>query len=177
MSVEENRPGSVAATEARQHLHDIHIRPIRSEDWHRLQLFHSRLSETTVHRRFFGAKRELSEPLAHRFTQLDGCNDVALVATTGTRGRIVGVGRYNRLSPTEAEVAFVVEDAYQHYGIGSRLMWRLRETALRNGINRFLAEVLPGNQAMVRLLEKAGKAEVRIVQGILEVKVDLLSIE
>ena len=49
-----------------------------------------------MQRRFFGAKRELSEPLAHRFTQLDGQNDVGLVATTGTRGRIIGVGRYNR---------------------------------------------------------------------------------
>jgi hypothetical protein len=50
---------------------------------------HERLSVETVEQRFHGARRELSERLAHRFTELDGRNDVALVATTGTRGRII----------------------------------------------------------------------------------------
>lgn len=126
-----------------------------------------------MRRRFHGAKRELSEPLAHRLTELDGQNDVAIVATTGTRGRIVGVARFCRMSPTSAEVAFVIEDEYQHLGIGRRLMRRLRATALQNGITEFVAEVLPGNMPMLHLLHEAGPAEVHFDQGVCEVRVEL----
>jgi len=154
-------------------LRNIRFRPIRPDDWHRLQLFHDRLTETTVQLRFHGAKRELSAPLAHRFTQLDGRNDVAIVATTGTRGRIVGVARYFRLDATSAEVAFVVEDVYQGQGIGRRLMQHLAETARRNGISEFVAEVLPGNVPMLRLLQGLGPIRVRHDGGVDEVRVDL----
>lgn len=154
---------------------DIHFRPIRPDDWHRLQLFHNRLSESTVRRRFHASKRALTTPLAHYFTDLDGRDNVAIVATTGTRGRIVGVARYNRISPTCAEVAFVVEDAYQHRGVGSRLMQRLRALALENGITEFVAEVLPGNTPMFRLLHKAGPTRVHARDGECEVYVDLRS--
>jgi RimJ/RimL family protein N-acetyltransferase len=152
---------------------NVRIRPIRPDDWHRLQLFHRRLSEDTVELRFHGAKRELSEPLAHRFTQLDWVNDVAFVATTGTRGRIVGVARYSRISPTTAEVAFVIEDQFQHHGLGHRLMTHLRQAALAEGITEFVAEVLPGNLAMLRLLQEAGDATSRYQQGVVEVHVEL----
>lgn len=154
-------------------LESLHIRPIRADDWHRLQLFHQRLSPSTVERRFHGAKRELTTPLALRFADVDGRNDVAFVATTGTRGRIVGVGRYARVSPTAAEVAFVVEDAFQHHGIGSRLMRRLVDTARENGITEFVAEVLTGNAPMYRLLREAGPIETRGSGGVCEVRVDL----
>jgi len=152
---------------------DVHFRPIRPDDWHRLQLFHLRLSAATVARRFHGAKRELSAPLAHRFTDIDGRDNAAWVATTGTRGRIVGVARYFRLSPTSAEVAFVVEDGYQHWGVGRRLMDRLRGTALEKGITDFVAEVLPTNTGMLRLLRQAGPIEVRREPDAWEVRVDM----
>jgi RimJ/RimL family protein N-acetyltransferase len=155
------------------HRENIRYRAISSADWRRLQRFHRRLSEDTVGLRFHGAKRELSTPLAHRFTDVDGVNDVAIVATTGTRGRIVGVGRYSRLTVDSAEVAFVVEDAYQHHGIGHGLMRRLRDIALANGITRFVAEILPGNTAMVHLIEDAGESHVRFADGVLEATVKL----
>ena len=156
-------------------LHDIHFRPVRPSDWHRLQLFHRRLSDDTVELRFHGAKRDLSTSVAHHFTDLDGKNDFALVATTGTRGRIIGIASYNRVSPTCAEVALVIEDAYQHHGIGRRLMQRLREVALQNGITEFVADVLPTNLAALRLLEVTGSTQSRKGAGEVDVRVDLLN--
>lgn len=152
---------------------NLHFRPIRPDDWRRLQLFHDRLSEATVRRRFHASKRVLTTPLAHYFTDLDGHDNAAILATTGTRGRIVGVARYNRISPTCAEVAFVIEDAYQHHGVGRRLMQRLRALALENGITEFVAEVLPGNTPMFRLLREAGPTRVNVEGGECEVYVDL----
>jgi GNAT superfamily N-acetyltransferase len=143
-----------------RHLRDLHFRSIREDDWTRLQRFHRRLSGTTVALRFHGGKRELSTPLAHYFTQLDGHDRVGLVATTGTRGRIVGVARYERLTASSAEVAFVVEDAYQGHGVGRRLMQRLTIVALENGISEFVADVLTGNIQMMRLLQETGPTTV-----------------
>lgn len=154
-------------------LHSIHFRLIRPEDWHRLQLFHDRLTDTSIQLRFHGAKRELSTPLAHRLTSLDGHDAVAVVATTGTRGRIVGVARYFRIGPSSAEVAFVVEDAYQGRGIGSRLMEHLITEARKNGITELVAEVLPGNRPMLRLLEKTGPVRIDHEGGVCEVRLDL----
>ena len=156
---------------------DVHFRAIRPDDWQGLQRFHARLSPTTVQHRFHGSKRELSIPLAHSFAEVDGVNDAAIVATTGTRGRIIGVARYCRITPTSAEVAFVVEDSYQGKGIGSRLMSHLRELAVANGVKVFVAEVLSDNIPMFRLLEKMGPTRRRYDRGSCEVEVDLTAHE
>jgi GNAT superfamily N-acetyltransferase len=152
---------------------NIHFRSITPDDWRRLQRFHKRLSAGTVQLRFHGAKKDLSEPEAHRFTLLDGKNEVGIVATTGTRGRVIGVARYSRTGPACAEVAFVIEDAYQHHGVGHRLMSRLRQIALENGIEQFIAEVIPGNIPMLRLLREAGPTEIRTSRGECEATVAL----
>ena len=154
---------------------DIHIRTISRDDWKRLQQFHARLSPTTVSLRFHAAKRELTEPLAHRFTEMDGRDEVALVAVEGTGERIVGVARYSRLDLASAEVAFVVEDKYQRHHIGSLLMARLKAAALRNGITKFVAEVIPGNTPMLRLLAEAGPTRCHSARDEYEVTVDLTS--
>ncbi len=135
---------------------EVSIRPIQPCDWRRLQVFHSRLSPETVHARFHAMKRDLTEPLAHRFTTQDGRDLVAVVATMKPDDRIVGVARYSRIDAHTAEVAFVVEDAYQGRGIGTELMRALRRVALRNGVQTFVAEILPDNVRMRALLHASG---------------------
>src|SRR5437588_7966412 len=165
--------GTRTNSSSNHNVHDVHFRAIRPDDWQKLQRFHARLSPTTVQHRFHGSKRELSIPLAHTFTEVDGVNDAAIVATTGTRGRIIGVARYCRVTPTSAEVAFVVEDGYQGRGIGGRLMRHLRDLALANGITVFVADVLTENTSMVHLLEKVGTTRLHYDSGVCEVEVNL----
>jgi RimJ/RimL family protein N-acetyltransferase len=152
---------------------NLRLRSIRPDDWRRLQRFHDRLSPETVQLRFHGAKHHLSEPLSHRFTAVDGEHDAAIVATTGTRGRIVGVARYSTLEPGVAEVAFVVEDRFQHHGLGGRLMRRLMAAARANGIEEFVAEVIPGNVPMLRLLHEAGSVAISSGRGVSTARVRL----
>lgn len=156
-------------------IEDIHCRPIEPGDRTRLQRFHSRLSTPTIEQRFHAAKKDLSEPLARRFTDLDSHHEFAVVATTGTRGRIIGVGRYCRIDDRSAEVAFVVEDSYQRRGIGRRLMRRLRAHAIADGLTEFVAYVLPYNTPMVRLLQATGPTATRWDDTMLEVRTQLLS--
>ncbi len=132
-----------------------HLRPIRAEDAEALVAMHSRLSDDTIYKRFFSPRPQLSQRDIQRFTTVDHVDRVALICTIG--GAMVAVGRYDRGDdPDTAEVAFVVEDRHQGRGIGSVLLEHLAAAGRERGVRRFVADVLPGNRAMVRVFLDAG---------------------
>ena len=133
----------------------VRLRPIGSGDEEPLAAFHAGLSAETVHYRYFGAHPLLSEKELRHLTELDYRERMAFVAET--KGQLVGVVRYDRLeSPDEAEIAFVVTDAYQHRGVGTLLLEHLTAYAREQDIDHLVAEVLPDNAAMIRLVEDSG---------------------
>jgi hypothetical protein len=94
----------------------LYLRPIQLEDEEKLLALFYRLSSHTVYLRFHHILRQMSKEEARRFCTVDYDNDFALVATIVEDGeeKIIAVGRYKRLPRKDAaEVAFVVEDAYQ----------------------------------------------------------------
>ena len=60
------------------------------------------------------------------------------------------------LRPGKAEVAFTVVDQYQGQGIGTELMRHLVAIARDAGLEELVAEVLPDNVPMLKVLEKSG---------------------
>ena len=132
----------------------VHLRPITPDDEDRLRLFHSQLSPETVYYRFFAPYPELTDKDVRRFTHVDHVDRVGLVATVA--GEIVGVGRYDRVSPTDAEIAFTVRDDYQGRGLGSVLLEHLAVAARERGFRRFVADVLPQNRRMTATFSRAG---------------------
>jgi acyl-CoA synthetase (NDP forming)/RimJ/RimL family protein N-acetyltransferase len=131
-----------------------HVRPITPHDGARLRDFHSKLSARTVYYRFFSAYPRLTDRDVTRFTEVDHISRVALVATMAND--IIGVARYDRLNPHEAEVAFVIQDEHQGRGLGSVMLEHLAAAARERGIVRFIAEVLPENTRMLHVFEQAG---------------------
>jgi acetyl coenzyme A synthetase (ADP forming)-like protein len=133
----------------------IHIRPINPVDGSSLVDFHSRLSMETTYYRFFSPHPELTPKELDRFTHVDHHDRVALVAQL--LGRIVAVGRYDRIDETNAaEVAFVVADEHQGRGLGTLLLEQLAAAARERGINRFVADTLPDNRRMIGVFRDAG---------------------
>lgn len=131
------------------------LRPIRGDDAEALAEFHRRLSAETVHRRYFGAHPLLGDDELAHLTELDYRRRMAFVAVA--RGELVGVARYDRLDEaSQAEVAFVVADAYQQRGVGTLLLEHLVAYARDQGIERLVAEVLADNAAMTRLVDDSG---------------------
>ena len=104
-----------------------HLRPIHADDDVRLATFHSQLSAETIYFRFFAPYPELSERDINRFVNVDFHDRVALVATEG--GELIAVARFDRLSPRDAEVAFVVRDDHQSRGLGAVLLEHLAAAA------------------------------------------------
>jgi GNAT superfamily N-acetyltransferase len=132
-----------------------HVRPIRPDDAPRLVAFHQLLSPHSVYLRFFTFHPTLSQAEVERFTTVDYVNRLALVAMAGHR--MIAVGRFDRTpGGTEAEVAFVVADEYQHHGIGSLLLDELARAAWQRGVEVFRAETLAENAAMLDVFRHAG---------------------
>lgn len=86
---------------------------------------------------------------------MDGFDRVALVVELNDE--LIGLGRYERLlDRAQAEVAFVVADAYQHHHIATELLHRLARIARVAGVLQFKAEVLAENATMLSIFREAG---------------------
>jgi acetyl coenzyme A synthetase (ADP forming)-like protein len=135
----------------------VHIRPIRPDDEQRLFEFLRALSESSRVFRFFSAPGDhtLSNE-ARRDAHIDYRHRFGLVATTGPEERIVGHSVYATIHSDVAEAAFAVADEYQGRGLGTILLGHLAETASAQGVQQFVAFVLPGNTAMVRVFRESG---------------------
>ena len=133
-----------------------HIRPIRPDDIEQLRDLHSRLSPESIYFRFFSPIPEVPEPQLHRFAEVDYRDRFALVAELDAK--VVAVVRYDRAitDPSSAEVALVVEDGQQRRGLATVMLEHLAAVARSNGIERFDAETLPDNRAMMDVFRHAG---------------------
>lgn len=157
-----------------------HVRPIRPSDADALQRFHMAQSERSTYLRFFAPMERLSERDLRRFTVVDHIDRVALVAVAqvpdGDRLRedIIGVARFDRTAPHEAEVAFNVSDRRQGQGLGSVLLEHVAAAARERDIERFTADVLPQNGKMLAVFREAGyELKQRVDDGVVLVSVDL----
>ena len=131
-----------------------HIRPMQPEDRELLVDFYSRVSDQSKYYRFFSPMPELSERDLDRFTHVDHRERVALILLVA--GKMIAVGRYDTIRPGYAEVAFLVEDRHQGRGIGQLLLEHLAQAGRERGVEEFVAEVLPDNQAMIHTFKDAG---------------------
>jgi acetyl coenzyme A synthetase (ADP forming)-like protein len=150
----------------------LRLRQPLSADGEGLVQFLSDLSAQSLYFRFHGAAKPQAR-LVEPFLEPDWHEVGALIGTLEADGReqIVALASYSRLrDPTAAEVAFTVADAHQRRGIGTRLLEQLARQAGAAGIERFVAEVMPENRAMIKVFEEAGLQITRVLeQGTIEV--------
>jgi len=145
----------------REHLRDdrpIIIRALRPDDRAEMLAAIGHTSMQSLQRRFFVPKKGFSEREMAFFLNIDFESHVAIVAEIPEDGSpvIAGGGRYIAIQPGQAEIAFVVIDAYQGQGIGTILMRHLAVLARDAGLKELVAEVLPENTAMLKLFKKFG---------------------
>jgi acetate---CoA ligase (ADP-forming) len=132
----------------------LRLRPPVRADVPALTDFFRALSRQSLYNRFHGTL-SVDERLAERVVDPDFVEVGALIGVAD--GRIVALGNWVRLrDPRSAEAAFAVADDVQGLGIGTRLLERLTALAGEAGIERFVAEVLPGNVAMLKVFAGAG---------------------
>lgn len=132
-------------------------RPFEPGDAARVVRMFGRLSPATVHKRFFTVSAKLDGPLLRALVDVDHERHEALVVPVGDE--VVALASYHvrRDDPTVADVAVLVEDGWQHHGLGQRLVRRLGRLAERRGVVAFHADVLPDNQPVVGLIHRTNR--------------------
>ena len=161
----------------------IVIRPIRPDDATRLQASFAQMTPETIYDRFMGYKKTLPDQEARHLASLDYDSQMALVATKRKahgEEMIIGIAQYYVLydNPCSAEFAVVVNDAFQHQGLGTHLMMRLMGYAQAHGINTFLGYAHGENYRLLRLIQRTGlPIERKLNDGTWEIRVQLKGVD
>jgi acetyltransferase len=141
----------------------VTIRPTLPQDAELQRTFFRSLSAEARYRRFMTRLSELPETLVARFTSIDYCGHLALLAEVFDEGgheTMIGEARYvvDERDPTTCEFAIAVADAWQAYGIARALLARLERQAAVSGIRHMVADTLISNRPMQKLAARAGYA-------------------
>lgn len=122
------------------------------------------LSESSLVRRFLTSKDHLTTAdLDQLVGSVDQVDHVALMLFWRRREHdvLIGEGRFIRLpsAPQDAEVAVTIADEAQGMGAARFLTRLLADLALERGVVRFVADLLPYNEAARRLVCSVGEVE------------------
>lgn len=150
------------------------VRPTRTSDTRPMQELFYRLSEEDVQTRFFQKLTSLTDSAAQHLCSVDYEEEMAFAAVVGPpeRERIIAASSYY-LSPATglAEVAYMVDPAWQGAGLGSLLHSQLVDYARRHGARGLRADVLSSNRGMMRVFERGDHSlSVHTDAGVQELK-------
>jgi acetyl coenzyme A synthetase (ADP forming)-like protein len=133
-----------------------------------LVAFFERLSPESLYQRFHGA-RHVDASLVERVLDPDWTDRGALIGVLADKTggeRVIALAEWARLrDPAQAEVAFTVADDFHGRGAATRLLEQLALRAADAGVEAFVAEVLPGNAAMLGVFRDAGFETTRTLSG------------
>ena len=137
----------------------MRLRPLQAEDAPRLLDLCKRLSPSTIRRRFLRSVVRCDPLEAQRLAAVDQVQRVGLVAVPDPADDppIVAVGRFHGDGSEQAELALLVDDAYQHVGLGRLLLSRLVREAVQRRLRVLEGHVLYDNTPMLRLLRTSGQ--------------------
>ena len=134
----------------------VWIRLARPDDADAVVAMHERCSERTRYLRYL---QSVSEWRGLNLRWLSGGHRGATLVAMSEAGVIVGLGHVfpDESSGTRAaEIAVIIQDDYQHRGLGTRLTRHLLELSEHLGIQEVVGTVLAENAGMLRVLELSG---------------------
>jgi RimJ/RimL family protein N-acetyltransferase len=133
---------------------EIVIRPVEPQDAPLLEIGLEHLSAMSRYRRFRTQVDHFSGRELEELTRVDHRTREAVGALDPQSGEGIGIARYVRdpRDPEQAEVTYVIADAWQGRKVGTALLERLAARALAVGIKRITATTLVGNEAARRLI-------------------------
>jgi|SRR5581483_1204482 len=144
---------------------DLEVRPVQADDVDRVRRLFERLSPESIYRRFFTLFPAPPPSVLQHLTVVDHGDHEALAVLDGNE--IVALASWDR--PThaadEAEIAVLVEDAWQHHGLGRALVRMLTGEATRHGIHVLKATVLADNHPARRLATTVGHPDAVVLDG------------
>ncbi|MGM0452832.1 MAG: GNAT family N-acetyltransferase [Thermodesulfobacteriota bacterium] len=141
----------------------VRFRPIKPSDEEEMRRLFYRFSDESVYYRYFTPLKTMPHSKMQEYVNVNYGNVMSIVAVVDEpqKSRIIGEARYVK-DPHRpyGDVAFIVDEDYQGYGIATYMYKMLMRLAKERGLQGFTADVLPANKQMMRVFEK-GDAEVK----------------
>ena len=138
---------------------EVLLRPIKPEDepmW--LEMFQN-FSQESIRYRFFQMLKDTQHELRVRYCNIDYDREVAIVAEIEEEGRkkLLGVTRLI-IEPDgkSGEMAFIVGDKWQNYGLGTKMIDYVLEIAKEMGVEKVYCIMLSDNYRALSLTKKMG---------------------
>jgi GNAT superfamily N-acetyltransferase len=143
----------------------VTVRLVQAADAYALLRMFDRLSPESIYHRFFSPMPKPRRAALLHLAGLDSPHHEAMVAEID--GEIVGVARYDGTpGEDDAEVAVIVDDAWQDRGLGTLLLRRLARVAACRGLVAFRAIVLGENHRALPFMRRLSpEADIRFRDG------------
>lgn len=134
-----------------------HIRPIKPADIALYPEFLARISPDDLRLRFLSPRKNFSDQMLKRLTQLDYDRDMAFVALDQSTGALAGVSRLS-CDPdhTTAEYALLVRTDLQGHGLGWELLRQIVDYAKADRISGIEGIMLTENIRMLAMCREFG---------------------
>jgi len=132
----------------------ISVRLSRPEDVNGVEAMHERSSKESRYQRYFTPMNEWREDNLRR---ISGGHRGTTLVVTDVHETVIALGNVFPMGPQDtdtAEIALIVDDAWQGAGVGLILTEHLIDVARQMGFERLIAYVLADNRAMLGLLER-----------------------
>jgi len=144
---------------------ELTVRPVEADDAELVRRLFQRLSPESIYRRFFTLFPAPPPNVVRHLTALDHSDHEALAVLDG--GEIVALASWDRLAhaSAEAEIAVLVEDGWQHRGLGRALVRMLTGEAARRGITVLNATVLADNHPARHLAASVARPDRVVLDG------------
>jgi acyl-CoA hydrolase/GNAT superfamily N-acetyltransferase len=148
----------------------VHFRAIKPSDEEEMRRLFYRFSDEAVYYRYFSPIKTMPHARMQKYVNVDYRQVLSIVGTVRDRGqeRIIAEARFvGHPQKPHADVAFIVDEAYQGLGIASYLLKMLLQPAKDRGVQAFTADVLATNKAMMKVFENSGLAvQAQLQEGV-----------
>jgi RimJ/RimL family protein N-acetyltransferase len=156
-------------------LHDgseVLLREAGSSDIPLVDALHARCSPASRRARFLSPTPRLDAEQLHELVEPAGGR--AVLALTRDGGSAVGLADLRLIEPPTATFGVLVEDTWQHRGLGTALVRRVAETAVDLGMGELTGTVPADEVRITRLLRRAGLRPTAVLaDGTLQLNVPL----
>jgi acetyltransferase len=138
---------------------NVLLRPIKPEDEPMWEEMFQNFSQESIRYRFFGMLRDTPHEMRVRYCNIDYDREIAIVAETTTEGRrkLLGVSRLS-IEPNgkAGELAFIVGDKWQNYGLGTKMVDYTLDIAKEMGVENVTSIMMQDNYRALSLTKKMG---------------------
>lgn len=148
----------------------VRFRAVKPSDEEAMRRLFYRFSDRTIYRRFFYPIKTMPHNKMQAYVNIDYQQEMSIVGLIKENDQeiIIAEARYAKDERTAlGEVAFIVDERFQGFGIGRYIYNMLIRLAKERGLTGFTAEVLHENTEMMKVFEKGDlPVEARLQNGI-----------